>query len=350
MLKPILIGISPNTQSDDVWLAFKLVFAPGRWQTGLALARLKAAIGKYYPGRQVYLVNAGRTALYLGLTSLKLKPGDEVIHLDFTCDVVHEAIRLAGGIPCPVKDLTQPKITPRTRALICQHTFGIPDDLDKLKAICRKYHLILIEDCAHSLGANYQGKPVGSFGDMAVLSFGRDKVISSVFGGALLSKKAIVLPELDYPSRGWILKQLFHPLLMFVAVPTYFWLGKYLIYLSRKLNLITLPLKALPAKLLPNALAELALHQWQKLDKLNRHRQSLARFYSQSLNQPFNKQGIYLRYPLTVSNPKKILALAKKKQLLLGNWYDFKIINLPTHIRINLSDARRVVEFIKAYV
>ena len=350
MPKPVLIGISPNTQKDDIWLALKLAFSPGRWQTGTALARLKAAIGKYYPGRQVYLVNAGRTALYLGLNSLRLQPGDEVIHLDFTCDVVPEAVRLAGGTPVPVADLTKPKITPRTKALICQHTFGIPDDLVKLQAICHRHKLTLIEDCAHSLGARYQGKPVGSFGDMAVLSFGRDKVISSVFGGALLSKKEIILPKLAYPGRAWIAKQLFHPLLMALAVPTYFWLGKYLIYTARKLNLITLPLKALPAKLLPNALAELALNQWNKLDKLNCHRQALARFYAQNLKLKFDESGIYLRYPLSVFKPKKILALAKKKQLLLGNWYDFRLINLPTHIRINLEDARRVVEFIKPYV
>ncbi len=350
MSKPILIGISPNTQADDVWLALKLLFSPWRWQRGSALGRLKASLAEYYPVRQIYLVNAGRTALYLSLKSLRLQPGDEVIHLDFTCDVVPEAIKLAGGTPCPVADLTKPKITPRTKALIAQHTFGVPDDLSKLQAICHRHKLILIEDCAHSLGAKYRDKPVGSFGDMAILSFGRDKVISSVFGGALVSKKPIALPELTYPGRTWIAKQLFHPLLMAAAVPTYFWLGKYFIYLFRKLNLITLPLKALPVKLLPNALAELALHQWQKLDKLNRHRQSLARFYAQSLKLPFNQQGIYLRYPVKASDPKKILALAKKKQLLLGNWYDFKIVNLPTHIKINLDDAQRVVEFIKEYV
>lgn len=350
MSKPILIGISPNTQSDDVWLALKLLFSPGRWQTGPALTKLTTAIKQYFPGYHCYLVNAGRTALYLGLASLKLRPGDEVIHLDFTCDVVPEAIKLAGGIPVPVADLAKPKITPRTRALIAQHTFGVPDNLTKLQAICRQYKLALIEDCAHSLGASYHGRPVGSFGEMAVLSFGRDKVISSVFGGALLSKKKLVLPALTYPGRGWIAKQLFHPLLMAVAVPTYFWLGKYLIYLFRKLNLITLPLKTLRPALLPNALAELASHQWAKLDKLNRHRQTLARFYAQNLKLKFDERGIYLRYPLVVSNPKRILALAKKKQLLLGNWYDFKIINLPTHIKINLADARRVVEFIKPYV
>ncbi|PIP52343.1 hypothetical protein COW80_01625 [Candidatus Beckwithbacteria bacterium CG22_combo_CG10-13_8_21_14_all_01_47_9] len=349
-IKPILIGISPNAQADDIWLALKLLWQPWRWQTGSGLALLKAAISRKFPNRQVYLVNAGRTALLLALQSLKLKPGDEVIHLDFTCGVVPGAIRLAGGVPCPTADLTKPGITPRTKALICQHTFGIPDDLSRLQAICRQYKLTLIEDCAHSLGAKYRGKPVGSFGDMAILSFGRDKIISSVFGGALLSKKPLNLPELPCPNRGWIMKQLFHPVLMLAAVPTYFWLGKYLIYLARKLNLITLPLADLKPELLPNALAELALKQWGKLDRLNRHRQVLARFYAQSLHQKFDPQGIYLRYPLPVKNPLQLIKAAKTKHLLLGNWYDGRIINLPTHIKINLSDAARVIQFIKTYV
>lgn len=294
------------------------------------------------------MVNAGRTALYLAINSLKLKPGDEVIHLDFTCRIVPEAIKLAGGIPVPVADLTKPKITTRTRAIMAQHTFGIPDDLTKLLAICRQFKLTLIEDCAHSLGAKYRGKPVGSFGDLSILSFGRDKIISSVFGGALVSKKPLDLPPLEYPSRAWIAKQLLHPLILALAVPTYFFGGKVLIWFARKLNLITLPLKDLPLKLLPNALAELALHQWGKLERLNRHRQTLARFYAQSLRQKFDPQGIYLRYPLTVKNPRKFLQQARQEKMLLGNWYDTKIVNLPTHIRINLNDTRRVMEYVRS--
>lgn len=348
MSKPILIGISPNTEADDVRLAFKLLFSPRSWHTGPGLAGLTAAINRLYPGYQVYLVNAGRTALYLGLKTLKLRPGDEVIHLDFTCAVVPEAIRKAGGTPVGVKELSKAKISAKTRAMIAQHTFGIPDDLERLTAVCRRQKLTLIEDLAHSLGAKYKGRPVGSFSDLTMLSFGRDKVISSVFGGALLSKKALDLPELTYPSRCWIAKQLFHPLIMAAAVPTYFWLGKYLIFLARKLNLITLPLNQLPEQLLPNALAELALNQWRKLDRFNRHRQKLARVYARELKQPFDPRGIYLRYPLAVSRPRAVLAGAKRNQLLLGNWYESKIVNLPTHIKINLNDARRVAEYVRS--
>lgn len=349
MPKSILIGISPNVQADDVRLALKLLFQPKRWQTGKALTDLTRTIEADFPGYHCYLMNAGRTALYLALNSLGLKPGDEVIHLAFTCEVVPEAIRLAGAVPVSVKNLTKAKISSRTRAIIAQHTFGIPDDLDELSRLCRTNNLVLIEDCAHSLGAKYKGKRVGSFGEMTILTFGRDKIISSVFGGALLSRRRLELPNLPLPGKSWIARQILHPILLSVAVPTYFFGGKYLIWLYRRLGLITLPLQALPPERLPNALAAMALNQWRKLDRLNRHRQELARFYARELKQPFFSSGVYLRFPLKVPHPKKLLLLARRHQLLLGNWYNSQIINLPTHIRINLADAARVVKFIKRY-
>ena len=77
---------------------------------------------------------------------------------------------------------TRKKITPKTKAIIVQHTFGIPANMNQLVVFAKKHGLYLIEDCAHSLGATYQGKKVGSFGDAAFFSFGRDKVVSSVWG------------------------------------------------------------------------------------------------------------------------------------------------------------------------
>ncbi|MCG2691908.1 aminotransferase class I/II-fold pyridoxal phosphate-dependent enzyme, partial [Microgenomates group bacterium] len=193
MSKPILIGLSPNTDKTDVWLALKLLLQPWRWQKGKALAELETILKKYFNLPHCYLVNAGRSALYLGLKSLNLHSGDEVLYQGFTCAVVPQAIIKAGAKPVSVNclnfnldvhDLLK-KISSRSKALIIQHTFGNPDDLKAIIKICGQHQLVLIEDCAHALGAKYQGKPIGSFGDMTVLSFGRDKVISSVFGGAL---------------------------------------------------------------------------------------------------------------------------------------------------------------------
>lgn len=349
MPKPILIGISPNAEADDVRLALKLLLRPRRWISGPAQAVLAGALKKYFNRRYCYLVNAGRTALFLGLKSLNLKPGDEVIHLDFTCSVVPEAIIKAGGKPVAAADLTRAVIGPKTRAMIVQHTFGVPDNMEKIAAICKNHRLVMIEDLAHSLGAKYRGRLAGTFGDLTMLSFGRDKIISSVFGGALIADRPLSLPSLKYPSRGWIFRQLLHPLIMALAVPTYFCGGKLLIYSARKLGLIVLPLALIEPARLPEALARLALNQWNKLERLNRHRRELAQFYARELKLPFSPDAVYLRFPVKVEAPEKFLALGKKRQMLLGNWYDNKLVNLPTHIRINIDDARRVTALVKDY-
>lgn len=359
MSKPILIGLSPNTNRTDVGLAVKLLFQPQLWQKGDALSNLKKYLSGYFKMPHCYLLNSARSALYLGLKSLNLKSTDEVLYQGFTCAIVPQVIIKSRVRPVPVNHLENSfnidvddlinKITPRSKAVIIQHTFGSPDNLTRIQKLCRQHRLVLIEDCAHAFGATYQGKPVGSFGDLTVLSFGRDKVISSVFGGALLSRLSLTLPALTYPDKHWIVKQLLHPLIFSVAVPTYFSIGKLIIYFFRKLNLITLPLADLPVKLLPNALAQLAWHQVQKLDLLNRHRRQIAKLYSIAFKKKFNPQSVYLRFPLKVADPIGLIRYAKTQHVFLGDWYDKKIVNLPTHSKLNLTDAQRIVKLVKNY-
>ena len=116
----------------------------------------------------------------------------------FTCNAVPNPVLWAGLKPVYVdcdektfnidKEDLKKKITPRSRVLIVQHTFGLPADMDAISEICRKNNLILIEDCAHSLGAEYKNKKVGTFGKAAFFSFSRDKVISSVYGGMAVTE------------------------------------------------------------------------------------------------------------------------------------------------------------------
>lgn len=348
MPKPILIGLSPNTDGSDVWLAFKLLGQPWLWRAGDFTARLTAKIKAYFNFPHVYLVNSARTGLYLGLKSLNLSSA-EVLYPGFTCQVVPQSIIKAGLKPVGYEaNKIEAKITPKTKVLIIQHLFGVPDDMVMIKKICQKHRLILIEDLAHALGGSFQGKKLGSFGDLTILSFGRDKIISSVFGGALLSRKPISL-NLPLPGYFWIAKQLLHPLIFWLAVPTYYSIGKFIIHFCRKLNLISLPLNNLAPEGLPNALAGLALHQWARLDQFNRHRRQIARIYCQSFHQPYHPEATYLRFPLVVKDPVQLIKLGKKKHLWLGNWYEDKIINLPTHPRMPVADAYRVVDFIRSH-
>ena len=410
MAKPILISISPNTDCSDIKLAFRLVFQLWRWQDGKSLSQLKNKLKSYLKASDCWLLNSGRTGLYLALKALDLKATDEVLCQAFTCVAVPNAISWAGaksvfidtqknGFNLDVNDLKK-KVTDNSQAIIVQHTFGRPDDLVTIKKICQQHQLILIEDCAHSLGAQYQGKPVGSFGDVTMLSFGRDKVISSIFGGALLTNNPVltkkinqVVKDLKSPPNWWIFKQLLHPLAMAVIVPLYFTLnlgkfslGKGLLFLMQKLSLISWPVTKkekqsqmdLKPRLLPNALAVLALNQLKKLGNINRKRQQIAKIYQQAFKlSPEPEGSINIRFPVLVDKPPQLINNAKKAQILLGNWYcpviapqgvnlekigyqlgscphaeavSQKVVNLPTHPQMTIKDANRVIKVVKEYV
>ncbi|MFC1627250.1 aminotransferase class V-fold PLP-dependent enzyme [Patescibacteria group bacterium] len=359
MFKSILISNSPNTQSDDLKKAVLALAKFWQYNQGVDSTKLKNKLKDYLRLPHCYLLNSGRSALFLALKSLKLSPKNQVLHQGFTCSVVPQAIKKTKAQPVEIesrkdsfnlsiKDLKQ-KITPKTKALIIQHSFGVPDDIDQIKQICQQNNIVLIEDCAHSLGAEYKDKPVGSFADFTILSFGRDKVISSVSGGALLSRKKLDL-DLSYPQITWTLKQLIHPLLIHPLTHYYHSFGKYLIFGLKKLKLITLPLDDMPVKKLPNSLAGLALHQFNKLDQLNQHRIKIAKIYAKKLKSKLAKGAIYLRYPVQVSNPDIMIKRFRQKNIYLGDWYDAKIINLPTHIKLSPSDAQHIINLLIEYI
>ena len=356
------------------------------------------------------------------LKSLDLKIGDEVLLQAFTCNAVPNPIiwsrqnffseKLGGQaglkpvyVDCDektfnidVEDLKK-KITTKSKAVVVQHTFGLPADMDDILEICKENNLILIEDCAHSLGAEYKGKKVGTFGKVSFFSFSRDKVISSVYGGMVatndenLAKKIKEYQEkLDYPSNFWIFQQLLHPILMDkIILPTYSIFGKYLLVAFQWLHILSKAVhwtekrgrkpNYFPKKL-PNALASLALNQFKRLDKFNEYRRGIAEFYYENLKDSKfelppeleDRKQIFLRF--TIKHPKthEIIRKAWKKNILIGDWYD-KVIaphdtkldkmeykagfcpkaeklatetfNLPTHINISKQDAEIIINFLK---
>ena len=409
MKKPIFTSLSPNTETDDVLLALKILFQPWKWTHGLASSELEKKFQEYLPTKHAFTFVSGRSALSALLSSLNLKPNDEILLSGFTCVAVPNAVIWAGGLPVYVDieeesfnlsllDLEK-KINPKSKVLIIQHTFGQPADLDKILPLARKHKLFVIEDCAHALGARYFGQKVGTFGDAAFFSFGRDKVISSVFGGLLVTNSESVasgvlttLKSLNPPTSFWTLQQLLHPIITSLVKLTYgFGLGKSLLALSQRLNIISRAVYPEEKRAqkpsfigfkLPNALAILALHQFTKLEKINSHRQKIAKIYEQKLNTlPIqspriedNLQHLFLRYPLLVKKPDELLINAKKENLLLDNWYnpalspqgiDYSkvfynpkdypisqkvaqhILNLPTHINLTKQDAQRIVNFLR---
>ena len=191
----ISCGLAPNLEADDIWQAWRVLWQPWTWRKEEAITEVKEWFSGYLGVRDVYLFNSGRAALLAILKAFNIGERDEVLIQAFTCVAVPNSIIWAGAKPIYVDidrsfnldptDL-EAKITKKSCAIIVQHTFGIPAQIEKIIEIAKMHKLIVIEDCAHSLGVTYKSKKLGNFGDAAFFSFGRDKVVSSVWGGAAI--------------------------------------------------------------------------------------------------------------------------------------------------------------------
>jgi perosamine synthetase len=150
-----------------------------------------------YIGRKEGIAVAnGSGALDIAVQALKISPGDEVIMPTFTIISPAQSIVRAGATPVLVEsdpvtwnmDVTQieAKITPKTKAILIVHIYGLPVDVDPVFKLCKKYNLYLIEDAAEMHGQTYKGKMCGSFGDISTFSFYPNKHITTGEGGMLM--------------------------------------------------------------------------------------------------------------------------------------------------------------------
>ena len=165
-------------------------------------------------------VNSGSSAnlvAFSALTSPKLgaraiKKGDEVIGVAAGFPTTVNPIIQFGAIPVFVDvdlhthnvnaDLIEQAITPKTKAIMLAHTLGNPFNLGKIKALCEKYNLWLVEDCCDALGATYNGQKVGTFGDIGTLSFYPAHHITMGEGGAVFTNNA-ELKTIAESFRDW---------------------------------------------------------------------------------------------------------------------------------------------------
>lgn len=338
----------------------------------------------------LHLFYNARSALYHGIQALGIGTKDEIILQAYTCVSVSNAIIATGATPiyCDIDPETlnidpkkiQKLITPQTKAILIQHTFGIPADIEAIKKICSDNNLALIEDCCHALGGDINGQKLGTFWDIAIFSFGRDKVISSVNGGALLtnttspsfpllskrddhkrlatirganiggevlprremSRSDSVVAEGNREKEGhearWgsigkkvIIQNLLYIILWQLCKISYsIGIGKFLYYLAGKYHLFpTIVTKAEKEChytdfnfSMPNCLADIALYELNRIDEYNKIRRRNSQLYTSLLfpSQQDKKDGI-LRYLYLTPHPKKLSALMKKNGVMIGDWY-----------------------------
>lgn len=154
-----------------------------------------------YTGRKYGIAVAnGSVALDAAVIALELQPGDEVIMPAFTIISCAAAVVRVGAKPVLVDadpltwnmDVGQieEKITPKTRAIMVAHIYGLPVDMEPVLALAEKYGLRIVEDAAEMHGQTYRGRPCGSFGDISTFSFYPNKHITTGEGGMVLTDDA----------------------------------------------------------------------------------------------------------------------------------------------------------------
>lgn len=174
------------------------VIRSGHIAQGELVAGFEAAICKAYGHADAAATSSGTAALHLALLALGVGPGDEVIIPSFVCRALLNAVLQAGGVPVLADvdpetgnmnpDDARKRRTAKTRAVIVPHLFGRTAEIKSIIAL----GVPVIEDCAQAIGAAIDGKPVGTFGSLAIYSFYATKVITTGEGGMVAGAPALV--------------------------------------------------------------------------------------------------------------------------------------------------------------
>jgi len=170
--------------------------ATGRYILGPNVKAFEQEMADYLGCEYAVGVNSGTDALHLALRALHIGPGDEVITTPFTFVATTEAIGMVGATPVFVDidpqtfnldpQQIEAAITPRTKAILPVHLYGQPCDMAAIIDISHRHALLVVEDNAQSLGAAYDGKKVGTIGDVGCLSFFPSKNLGCFGDGGML--------------------------------------------------------------------------------------------------------------------------------------------------------------------
>jgi dTDP-4-amino-4,6-dideoxygalactose transaminase len=395
-----------STTARDCIIALGHILIPRRLVDGPDISAYEVAFAKVVDSGHAISFAAGRVGLYGILKAAGIGAGDEVLLQVPTHIVVANAIRYTGARPVYVDceldsynidlDQADAQVTPRTRALILQHTFGIPVDMDRAAEIASRSGLLLIEDCVHALGARYRGRPVGSLGAAAFFSTEETKTISTTMGGmvttgdpALAEKVRSFQASCSSPSAStvirYLLKLVIYYLLTEPSVHRYSRAAYELLGRRHPLPRPTV-LEELQGRKPPgyerrfsNGQAAVALEQLRKLSRNLAHRRRAADGWEHALRDhgfrlpkpPEGAEPAYVRYPVWVDDRERVVQ-ALGSRLVVGTWFtsvleealdpavgDYvagscpraeeaarHLINLPTHGRVSSRDVAEISEML----
>lgn len=345
------------------------------YRKGEALKKLKARIESIIGDTSSYFFfENARSGLYVFLNSLDLKSGERVAVQGFTCNAAVNPILWAGLSPTYIDidpwtfnmslDDLKRKYSKDMKVVIVQHTFGNAAEIEEIVKWAREKNLIVVEDCAHSLGVEYKGKILGAWGDAAIFSFGLEKVLSTRAGGVL---------SVNNGSMAASVQDEYKELTTMSFLDTFLWLINPLVWrMLRITGGLQMKIAAFLNKLgilnmgfykkelvgrkpdryprkLPNALAKVALEQLKDLNQNTKHRKDISKLYYDNLSsvvglglykssdkeiefnpeadKHYDIENIFpcVRFPLLCKDRKtrnNLRTYLESQGIYVGDWYD----------------------------
>jgi len=319
---------------------------------------------------------SGKQALYIGLKTLGIKKDDEIILPGYTSNVVPMVIKQLGAIPIPVDvnlddynidaQKVQESITKKTKAIIAVHTFGYPCDMNELNDICKDKNIYLIEDAAQAFGAEYNGKKVGTIGDLGFFSFGFGKSISMGIGGGITTHHKDVwskLQEIIIINKSSLKQSIMHFTKM---VGTIFLSNPYLygmIGYKAKKNMVLHQYSNLENELenardLPKFAYAIGIQELKNMNSIIMDRRHNAFSYSKILQKknihyPKEKKGryhVYTRYMVRFNTKKEKEDVIKKmlnlniEPVLMQQGYPISVNFYPNNFKKVVVNSQKLRE------
>ena len=364
-----------------------------------------------YNSLEAITVPSARAGLLSILSAMDIGKEDEVLLTGYSCSAVAESILFLGIKPIYVDidlknygmDVHEAKklITSNTKAIIVQHTFGLPADINRIKSLAAEYDLKIIEDCALALGSKISNEYLGTFGDASIFSFEISKTISVGWGGLVLineDKKLAMkiidfVNEFKYLSRFNSFKRLFQAGISSILYShTIYRFGGVIISFFTRIGLFKKSEIIFNKSEMPDDyLALLPEVQWNVIDKLfnrlddiNDFQISATKTYLKILkkagcNIDSNEmsQHALIRFPILVKNKERLLKYFITNGVEIGTWFSHPVsvkkdskniygyisgsckkaefasnhmINLPTHNRLSFKDLKKICNLLKKYL
>jgi perosamine synthetase len=400
----------------SVWFAFSGLFLTRKKRENIFNSHHRLTFEKlfsrYTGAESVIAVPSARSGIYAALKALKIGAGDEVLVTGFTCSAVSEPIQFLKAKPVYVDislesytmlpELAEKSITPRTKVIIVQHTYGISAAIEQFVKIAQEHNLFVIEDCALALGSKVNDQWLGTFGDVGIFSFELSKTLSVGWGGVVQINNNQVLARRvrDIRDKGGVLdrviglRRLYQAGLSgFFYRPEFFLLsGKFVALLFKFKLFRPSETKSDDGNVPSDYLAAPVDFQWKVLlrqlnridEVLNDQSKNIVSFQKILKHHKCEKEifnhldgKIYMRFPLLVKDRERFIKDFYTKGIEVGKWfsqpvscgggdmskYEYitgscknsefaarHIVNLPLHSRMSNNDVALVMSCLDEYL